>query len=66
VLRGRKVVAKLVGRRKAGRGSLVWNGKIKRRRASSGNYKIRVRAVSAAGTSARDSATLRLVTRRGR
>ncbi len=66
VLRGKRVVAKLVGRRNAGRGSLTWNGKIKRRRASSGNYRIILRAVPAAGASARDSATLRLTNRRGR
>jgi hypothetical protein len=61
VLRGKKVVAKLsTTLRKAGRGSLTWNGKIQQKLAPRGAYKIMVRAVSPAGASARDAATLRI------
>ena len=66
VLRGKRVVARLsTRRRKAGRASLTWNGKIKRRLAPTGRYTSKVRAVSATGASARDVATLR-ITRRAR
>ncbi len=61
VLRGKRVVATVsTTRRDAGRASLTWNGKIKSRRAARGAYKIVVRAISPAGVSARDAATLRI------
>ncbi|HEV2724547.1 MAG TPA: hypothetical protein VGV10_07925, partial [Thermoleophilaceae bacterium] len=61
VLRGNRVVAKLsTTRRRAGRGLLTWNGKIKRKLAPRGRYKIKVRAVSAAGAAALDAAKLRI------
>ncbi len=61
VLRGKKVVATISTKRgKAGRGSLTWNGRIKRKPAPRGTYKIVVRAVPAAGAAARDTATLRI------
>ena len=61
VLRGKRVVAELsTTRRKAGRGWLTWNGKIKRKLAPRGAYKIMVRAVSPAGASVRDAATVRI------
>jgi hypothetical protein len=61
VLRGKKVVAKLsTTLRKAGRGSLTWNCKTKQKLAPRGAYKIMVRAVSPAGASARDTATLHI------
>jgi Ice-binding-like/Bacterial Ig-like domain len=61
VLRGKKVIAKLsTTLRKAGRGSLTWNCKIKHKLAPRGVYKITVRAVSPTGSSARDTATLRI------
>ncbi len=61
VLRGKKVVAKLsTTRRTSGRGSLTWNGRIKRKLAPRGAYKIIVRAVSPVGATARDTATLRI------
>jgi Ice-binding-like/Bacterial Ig-like domain len=61
VLRGKKVVARLSTiRRKAGRGSLTWDGKIKGKLAPRGAYKIIVRVVSRSGASARVAATLRI------
>jgi hypothetical protein len=61
VLRGKAVVAKLsTALREAGRFSLTWNGKIHRRLAPKGVYKIVVRAASPAGASARDAATLHI------
>jgi hypothetical protein len=61
VLRGTKVVAILsTTRRNAGRGTLTWNGKIKRKLAPTGTYKITVRAVSPDGASTRDTATLHI------
>jgi hypothetical protein len=62
VLRGGTVVATLAGApRAAGRGSLTWNGEIDRKPASRGTYKIILRAVSAAGAAAQDTATLRII-----
>ena len=61
VLRGTRVVATLrTTTRTAGRASLTWNGRIKGRRAPRGADKIVLRAVSPAGASARDAATLRI------
>ena len=61
VLRGTRVVAKLsTTRLAAGRGSLTWNGKIKRKFAPRATYKIMVRAVSPAGASAHETATARI------
>ena len=61
ILRGKKVLAKLSGTRgKAGRGLLTWNVKIKQKLAPKGMYKITLRAVSPAGASASDTATLRI------
>ena len=61
VLRGKKVVARVSTiRRKAGRGSLTWDGKIKGKLAPRGTYKIIVRVVSRSGASARVAATLRI------
>ncbi len=61
VLRAKRVVAKLTTtRRKAGRGWLTWNGKIKRNFAPRGVYKIMLRAVSPARTSASDAGALRI------
>ena len=69
ILRGKRVVARLrIAHRKAGHGHVTWNGKIKRWRngvtkwtlAPRATYKMIVRAVSASGTSASDSARLRI------
>jgi hypothetical protein len=61
VVRGKRVVAQLsTMRRKAGHGSFTWDGKINRTLAARGAYKIMVRAVSSAGASARDAATVRI------
>jgi hypothetical protein len=61
VLRGKGVVAKLsTTLRRAGRGLLTWNGKIKRKLAPTGAYNIVVRAVSPVGASAHASAALRI------
>ena len=61
VLRGTRVVAKLsTTRLAAGRGSLTWNGKIKRKFAPRATYKIMLRAVSPAGASAHETATARI------
>jgi hypothetical protein len=61
VSRGKRVVAKLSTMRpKAGRGSLTWNGKIKGKLAPRGSYNVMVRAVSPAGASARDVATVHI------
>jgi hypothetical protein len=61
VLRGKKVVARrTITRRTAGRGSIVWNAKIKRRLAPRGTYKVIVRAVSPIGASASDAARVRI------
>jgi hypothetical protein len=61
VLRGKTVIAKLsTTLRKAGRGSLTWNGKIKRLLAARGVYKITVQALSPAGASAHATATVRI------
>jgi hypothetical protein len=58
VLRGKSVVASLSAtRRKAGRVSLTWNGKVKGKLAPRGVYRIIVRAVSPAGAWARYAAT---------
>jgi hypothetical protein len=58
---GKALIATLTTtRRKAGRGSLTWNGKIKRKLVPEGAYKLTLRAVSPHGTSARDTATLRI------
>jgi Ice-binding-like/Bacterial Ig-like domain len=60
VLRGKKVVAKLTTTlRHSGRGSLTWNGKIKKKFAAEGAYKITVQA-AATGASAHASATMRI------
>jgi hypothetical protein len=60
VLRGKTVVAKLTTtRRHSGRGSLTWNGKIKRKFAPAGTYTIVVQAISP-GASAHTSATMRI------
>ena len=63
VLSGKRIVADLSTTcRTAGRGWLTWNGKIKRKLASRGMYKIIVRAISPTGASSRDAqATLRIV-----
>jgi hypothetical protein len=59
VTRGKKVVAKLsTTLRKDGRGLLTWNGKIKRKFAPRGTYKITLRAVSSTSASAYDTATV--------
>ncbi len=61
VTRGGQVVARLsTTRRMAGRSSLTWNTKIKRKLAARGAYKIMVRAVSPTGDAARVAATLRI------
>jgi hypothetical protein len=61
VLRGKRLVAKRSTTCKnAGRCSLTWNGRIKHKLAGRGTYKIKVRAVSPAGTSARDAAKVRI------
>jgi hypothetical protein len=61
VLKGKTMVAKLsVTCRKAGRGLVTWNGKIKRMFATSGDYKIVLRAVSPTGATARDGAMVRI------
>ncbi|MEA2496640.1 MAG: hypothetical protein QOJ29_4551, partial [Thermoleophilaceae bacterium] len=61
VLRGKRLVAKRSTTCKnAGRCSLTWNGRIKHKHAGRGTYKIKVRAVSPAGTSARDAAKVRI------
>lgn len=55
------VVAKLrTTRRRAGLGWLTWNGRIGRKLAPRGTYKIMLRAVSPAGASVRDAATLHI------
>jgi hypothetical protein len=60
LLRGTRVVGKLsTTRRKAGRASLTWDGKIKRQLAPRGTYEIVLRAISPAGT-ASDTATIRI------
>jgi hypothetical protein len=61
ILRGARVVAKLsTTRPAAGRGSLTWNGKIRRKLAPRAAYTIMVRAVSPAGASTRVTATARI------
>jgi hypothetical protein len=61
LLRGKRTIATLsITCRKAGRRSLTWTGKIKHKLAPKGIYKILLRAVSPAGASARDTATLRI------
>ena len=61
VLRGSTAVATLsTTRRVAGRGSITWNGRITRRLASRGSYRIVLRAVAPAGASAGDTAVLRI------
>ncbi len=61
VLHGKRVVARLkTAPRKAGRGRITWDGRIKRTPARRGAYEIIVRAVSASGRSASDSARLRI------
>ena len=61
VLRGTRVVATLsTTRLAAGRGSLTWNGKIKRKLAPKAFYTIMVRAVSPAGASAHEATTVRI------
>ena len=61
LLRGKKMVAKLsTTRRNAGRASLTWNGKITHKPAPKGRYKIMLRALSPAGASAHDTATLHI------
>jgi hypothetical protein len=61
ILRGTRVVAKLSTTcRAAGRGSLTWDGKINLKFAPRAVYTIRVRAVSPAGDSAHETATVRI------
>jgi hypothetical protein len=61
VLRGKKTIATLrMTRTKAGRSSLTWNGKIKRKLAAKGMYKIELRAVSPSRATSRGSATLHI------
>lgn len=61
LMRGRRAVAAVsVTRRSAGRGSLTWNGRLARRPAPRGTYTVVLSAVSPAGASARDTATLRV------
>ena len=62
VTRGRRVVAKVTStRRRGGRGSLAWNGRVNRKAAARGSYKITLRAVPTTGAVIRDTATLRIV-----
>ena len=62
IRRGKKLVATMrTTRAKAGRGSLTWNGKVKRKLARRGAYKIMVNAVSpSGGGTARAAATARI------
>jgi hypothetical protein len=61
VVHGKTVVATLhATMRKAGRGSLTWNGKIKRKLAPKGTYKITMRVVSPGRPSSTDTAALRI------
>jgi hypothetical protein len=60
VLRGKSTVATLSATRRAGRGSVTWNGLIKRKPASRGIYKVILRGVSPAGATAGDWATVRV------
>src|SRR3984885_8338748 len=61
LLRGKKTIATLrIPRRTAGRSSLTWNGKINHQLAPQGIYKILLRAISPAGYTARDTATMRI------
>jgi hypothetical protein len=61
LLRGKKTIATLrMTLRRAGRSSLTWNGKINHKLAPAGIYKILLRAVSPAGASARDTATMHI------
>jgi hypothetical protein len=61
VMRGKTIVATLrTTRHTAGRGSLTWNGKIKRRQAPKGSYKIMIRATSLASNSAHATTTLHI------
>ena len=61
LLRGKKTIATLrITRRTAGRSSLTWNGKINHQLAPQGIYKILLRAISPAGYTARDTATMRI------
>lgn len=59
VLHGKTTVAKLSATcGKAGRGWLTWNGKINRKLAPKGNYKVTMRAVAPSGKSAGDAASV--------
>jgi flagellar hook assembly protein FlgD len=61
VVRGKEVVAEMSATRtQAGRCSLTWDGRINREFAGKGLYKITIQASSPAGTSARETATLRI------
>jgi hypothetical protein len=61
VIHRKRAIAKLrVVRRQAGRGSLTWNGRIGRKLAPRGTYRIVARATSPAGVSARDTAEVRV------
>jgi hypothetical protein len=62
LMRGKKAVAKVTtNRTKAGRGTIIWNGKIKGRFAPRGTYRIIVRAVTRSGSSVRYAARLRII-----
>ncbi len=61
IRRGKKVVARMrTTRTKGGSSKLTWNGRIKRRVAPKGTYRVSMRAVPARGTAATDTATVRL------
>ena len=58
---GRRPVARVSGRsRRPGRGAIRWNGRIKRKRAKAGRYRIVLRATGGDRQTARDQIPLRL------
>jgi hypothetical protein len=60
VRRGRKLVARVRGAATEGRNTIRWSGKVRGKRAAAGRYKLTLRAVSADGQTATETASLRL------